>query len=66
MNGQFSGSLHEKLVGKEQSYRWLKFGDFEGEQITVVAAQSEALSTNCFKEKILEEDIRSKCGLCKK
>jgi hypothetical protein len=27
MHGQFPRSLDEKLVDKEQSYRWLTFGD---------------------------------------
>jgi hypothetical protein len=27
MHGQFPHSLDEKLVDKELSYRWLKFGD---------------------------------------
>jgi hypothetical protein len=40
------------LVDKEQSYRWLKFGDIKGDtESTAVAAQDQALSTNCFKKK---------------
>jgi hypothetical protein len=40
MHGQFSRSLDEKLVDKEQSYRWLRFGDIKGETgSTVVAAE---------------------------
>jgi hypothetical protein len=31
MHGQFPRSLDEKLVDKEQSYRWLKFGDIKRE-----------------------------------
>jgi hypothetical protein len=31
MHVQFSHSLDEKFVDEEQSYRWLKFGDFKGE-----------------------------------
>jgi hypothetical protein len=31
MHGQFTRSLDEKMVDKEQSYRWLKFGDIKGE-----------------------------------
>jgi hypothetical protein len=30
MHGQFPRSLDEKIVDKEQSYRWLKFGDSKG------------------------------------
>jgi hypothetical protein len=30
MHGQFPRSLNEKLVYKEQSYRWLKFGNIKG------------------------------------
>ena len=29
------------------------------------AAQDQAVSTNCFKNKILKEEIDCKCGLCK-
>jgi hypothetical protein len=29
MHGQFPRSLDEKLVDKEQSYRWMKFGDIK-------------------------------------
>jgi hypothetical protein len=39
MHGQFPRSFVEKLVDKEQSYRWLKFGDIKGEtESTIVAA----------------------------
>jgi len=39
-------------MDKEQSYRWLKFGDIKGETGSrVMAAQDQPLSTNCFKEK---------------
>jgi hypothetical protein len=42
-------SLDEKLVDKEQSYQWLKFGDIKGEtESTTVAAQDQAVSTNYF------------------
>jgi hypothetical protein len=58
--------LDEKLVDKEQSYRWLKFGDIKGEtESTIVAAQDQAISTNYFKRKILQEGIESRCRLCK-
>jgi len=33
---------------------------------TIVAAQDQAISTNYFKNKILKEEIESKCRLCKK
>jgi hypothetical protein len=53
-------------VDKEQSYRWLKFGDIKGEtESTNVAAQDQAVSTNYFKRKIMKEGIESKCRLCK-
>jgi hypothetical protein len=40
--------------------RNLWFGDIKGEiESTVVAAQDQALSTNCSKEKILKEEIES-------
>jgi hypothetical protein len=32
MHGQFPRCLGEKLVDKEQSYRWLKFGDIKEKQ----------------------------------
>jgi hypothetical protein len=66
MRGQFPRSLDEKLVGKEQSYRWLKFGDIKGEtESTIVVAQDQAISTNYFKRKILKEETESRCRLCK-
>jgi hypothetical protein len=66
MHGQFPRSLDEKLVDKEQSYRWLKFGDIkEDTESTIVAAEDQAISTNYFKRKILKEEIESRCRLCK-
>jgi hypothetical protein len=51
MHGQFPRRLDEKLVDKEQSYRWLKFGDIKGEtENTIVAAQDQAISTNYLRE----------------
>jgi hypothetical protein len=53
-------------VDIEQSYCWLKSGDIKGEtESTIVAAQDQAISTNYFKNKILKEEIESKCRLCK-
>jgi len=67
MYGQLPRNLDEELVDIEQSYRWLKSGDIKGEtESTIVAAQDQAASTNYFKNKILKEEIESKCRLCKK
>jgi hypothetical protein len=53
MHGKFPRSADEKLVDKEQFYRWLKFGDIKGEtESTIVAAQDQAGSRNYFKRKI--------------
>jgi hypothetical protein len=39
MSGQMPSNLDEKLVVSEQSYRWLKFGDIQGEtESTIVGA----------------------------
>jgi len=66
MYGQLPRNLDEELVDIEQSYRWLKSGDIKGEtESTIVAAQDQAASTNYFKNKILKEEIESKCRLCK-
>ena len=66
MHGQLSRNLDEKLVDIERSYHWLKSGDIKGEtESTIVAAQDQANSTNYFKNKILKEEIESKCRLCK-
>ena len=66
MHGQLPRNLDEKLVDIEQSYRWLKSGDNKGEtEGRVVAAQDQAISTNYFKNKILKQEIESKCRLCK-
>jgi hypothetical protein len=54
---QFPRSSDEKLLDKEQSYWGLKFGDIKrGTESTAVAAQDQALSTNCFKKRILKEE----------
>ena len=66
MHGQFPCNLDEKLVDIEQLYRWLKSGNIKGEtESTMVAGQDQAISTNYFKNKILKEEIESKCRLCK-
>jgi hypothetical protein len=53
-------------VYKEQSYRWLKFEDIQGEtESTIVASQDQAISTNYFKNKLFKEETESKCQLCK-
>ena len=63
MHGQFPCNLDEKLVDAQQSYRWLKSGDIKGEsEITIVAAQDQAISTNYFKNKILKQKLRVNAG----
>jgi hypothetical protein len=58
--------MDEGLINKEQSYRWLKFGDIKGETESVImAAQDQEISTNYFKKKILKQEIESRCRLCK-
>jgi hypothetical protein len=53
-------------VDIEQSYRWLKSCDIKIETgSTILAAQDQEISTNYFKNKILKEEIGSKCRLCK-
>jgi hypothetical protein len=54
------------LMDREQTYRWLKFGDIKGEtQSIIVAAQDQALGTYYFKTKVLKEETESKCRLYK-
>ena len=66
IHGQLPRNFDEKLVDVEQSYHWLKSVDIKGEtESTIVAAQDQAISTNYFKNKILKEEIESKCRLCK-
>jgi hypothetical protein len=44
LHGQFPRSLDEGLIDKEQSYRWLKFGDIKGEiESVIMAAQDQAI-----------------------
>jgi hypothetical protein len=62
IHGQFPRNVDGKFVDKEQSYRWLKFGDIKGEtESAIVAAQDQAISTKYFKRKILKEEIESRC-----
>ena len=66
MLGQLPRNLDEKPVDIEQPHRWLKSGDVKGEtKSTLVAAQDQAIGTNYCKNKILKEEIESKCQLCK-
>jgi hypothetical protein len=45
----------------------VKFGGSRGEtESAVVAAQDQAVSTYYFKNKVLKEEIYSKCRLCKR
>jgi hypothetical protein len=65
-HGQLPRRLYGKVVDNKQSYRWLKFGNIKGEtESTVAAAQDQELSTNYFQNKILKEQVDSKCRLCK-
>jgi hypothetical protein len=58
-HGQIPCSSDEKVADKWQSYQWLKFGDTKGEtRSTLVAAQEQELSTNCFK-KILKKKLKA-------
>jgi hypothetical protein len=55
----------DMLVDREQTYRWLKFGDIKTEtKSLIVAAQDQALGTNYLKRKVLKEETESKCRLC--
>jgi hypothetical protein len=66
MHEQFPRSLDDMLVDREQTYRWLEFGDIKEEtESLIVAAQDQALGTNCIKRKVLKEETESKCRLCK-
>jgi len=66
MHGQLPRSLDEMLVDIVQSYRWLNYGDIEGEtESRIAAAQDQAISTNYLKNKILKEETESKGRLCK-
>ena len=66
MHGQLPCNLEEELMNNEQSYKWIKSGDIKGEtESTTVAAHDRTINTNYFKNKILKEEINSKCWLCK-
>jgi len=38
MHGQLPSNLDEKLVGNEQSHRWLKCGNIKGETGSTIVA----------------------------
>jgi len=60
IQGQFPCNLDK------QSHGWLKFEDIKGETEGVkVAAQDRAIDRKCFKNKILKEEIDSRCRFCK-
>jgi len=55
-------NFDEKLMIIKQSYRWLKSRGIKGEtECTTVTTQDQAISTNCFENIILKENIDSKC-----
>jgi hypothetical protein len=55
LHSLFPRSLDEGLIHKEQSYRWLKFGDIKGgTESVIMAAQDQAISPNYFKKKIFK------------
>ena len=63
---KISKYLRRKLVENKQSNRCLKSGYIKGEtESTIVAAQDQTIGTKYFKNKILKEEIGSKCRLCK-
>jgi hypothetical protein len=56
----------ERWHGKRMHGQLLKSGDIKGEtESTIGTAQDQAISTNYFKNKILKEEIESKCRLCR-
>jgi hypothetical protein len=66
MHRQFPRNVDEKVLNSEKSYGWLKFGDMKGEiECTIVAAKDQAVSTNYFKNEILNEETERKIRLCK-
>jgi hypothetical protein len=59
LHGQIPPSLDERLIDKEQSYRWLKFGDIKGEtKGTVMSAHDQAICTDYFMKKILNKKLK--------
>jgi hypothetical protein len=59
LHGHFPRSLDEGLIDKEQSYRRLKFGNIKGETESVImAAQDQAISTNYFKKKFWNKELK--------
>ena len=63
MQGQFPRYLEEKLVDNEQSYWWLKSGDIKVEtEITTVAAEDQAISTNYSKIKFWRKNFAVNVG----
>jgi hypothetical protein len=66
MHGQLPSNLDEKLVGTEQTHRWLKSGDTKGGTGTkIVAAWDQTISTNYCKSKMLKEETDSRYRLYK-
>jgi hypothetical protein len=62
MEEEIPSSSGAKLVDKEQSYRWLKFGDIKGES----GCSRGNSGSGCFKRKrFVKEGTESKWRLCK-
>jgi hypothetical protein len=65
VHGQLARNLDDKPVDKEHSYGQTKFEEIKEEtESTTVAAQDQAITTNCFENKVLREGHDSKCRVC--
>jgi len=63
MHGKFPRNLEENLVDNEQSYKWVKFGDSEGEtEIRIMAAQDQTLVQIILKVKFWRKKFRVNVG----
>jgi hypothetical protein len=67
MHGQYIRNMDRQRISEEDTFLWLSEGDLKAEtESEIVAAQDQALNTNCYATKILHTETNRKCRLCQK
>lgn len=65
MHGQHLRELESLPVDKEQSFLWLNHGNLKGEtESLLIAVQDQAIKTNYYRNKILNEEVSLNCRVC--
>lgn len=64
MHGQYPKRVNEKDVDHQMSNQWLKSGGLKSEtEGFIIAAQDQAIKTNCYRSNILNDGIDPMCRI---